>query len=189
MYHTQEEQKYKNLEEIIAERKYEVRIKAIDNTSPEEIAHYGRYTTGDKDYDKALLEESIIRWMSIKEMLEYYKRGKPFSVVNIADTEEIYTTIHQYLLHWKNRVTNSFNIGNAPVDELIQLDSFAGKIHGYACETMKVDQTQSSLVNYFNGFGLGRSYSAAPVENNEPKVRAHNSLAEIFSEAIMGYRR
>jgi hypothetical protein len=189
MYSTQEDKNYCNLEEIIAERKYEIRIKAIDNTSPEEITHYGRYTTGDKEYDKALLEEHITRWMSIKEMVEYYKRGKPFSVVNVSDTEEIYTTIHQYLLHWKNRVTNSVNIGNAPIEELIHLDSFAAKIHGYACETMKVDQTQSSLVNYFNGFGLGRSYNAAPVENREPSVRTHNSLAEIFSEAIMGYRR
>lgn len=189
MYSTEQESLYANLVEIIFERKYEIRIKVIDNLSVEEISHYGRYTTGDKAYDNALLEELITRWMSINEMLEYYKRGKPFRVVNIRDTEEIYATVHQYLLCWENRLKNSVNIGNAPIEDLIDLDSFAGKIHGYACETMKVQRTQSSLMNYFNSVGLGRSNTHEQVHEDKTALKSHNSLAEIFSEAIMGYRK
>lgn len=189
MYTQQQEDQYNTLVDIIFERKYEIRIKVIDNTSVEEVAHYGRYTTGDKDYDKALLEELITRWMSINEMVEYYKRGKPFRVANIKDTEEIYTTIHQYLLCWESRLRNSVNIGNAPIDDLIDLDSFASKIHGYACETMVVQRTQSSLMNYFNSVGLGRGSVYSTVQEPETGVKKHNSLAEIFSEAIMGYRK
>lgn len=188
MYSQEQEAQYSKLVDIIFERKYEIRIKVIDNTSIEEMQHFGRYTTGDKAFDKALLEERITRWLSINEMLEYYKRGKPFSIVNIQNAEEIYTTIHQYLLSWESRIKNSVNIGNAPIDDLIDLDSFAGKIHGYACETMRVQKTQSSLMNYFASVGLGRGSVYTPEEatNNEPKK--HHSLAEIFSEAIMGRR-
>lgn len=189
MYSAEQEAKYAELVDIIFERKYEIRIKAIDNTSVDEISHYGRHTTGDKDYDNALLNELITRWMSINEMVEYYKRGKPFRVVNIKDTEEIYTTVHQYLLCWENRLKNSVNIGNAPIEDLIDLDSFASKVHGYACETMTVQRTQSSLMNYFNSVGLGRGGSYPPVQEDKPALKTHNSLAEIFSEAIMGYRR
>lgn len=188
MYSSQQENEYKRLVDIIFERKYEIRIKVIDNISIEEVSMYGMTTTYDKDYDKALSEELITRWMSINEMVEYFKRGRPFRVANIKDTTEIYEVIHQYLLSWKVRIQNSVNIGNAPVDDLLALDSFATSIHGYACENMTIQKTQSSLVNYFNSIGLGRS--APAVESpKEEQTKRHESLAEIFSEAIMGFRR
>ena len=188
MYSSQQENEYQKLVNIIFERKYEIRIKVIDNISVEEVSFYGMTTTGDTEYDKSLSEELITRWLSVNEMVEYFKRGRPFRVVNIKDTTEIYEVIHQYLLSWKVRLQNSVNIGNAPVDDLIALDSFATSIHGYACENMTVQKTQSSLMNYFNSVGLGRSISQSE-PTKEPGVKRHDSLAEIFSEAIMGFRR
>ncbi len=188
MYTDLQEQEYRKILDVIFERKYEVKIKKIDNMSVEEIELYGMYSTGMGDYDSELNNELIVRWLSINEMVEYFKRGKPFRIVNVKDTEEIYDFIHKYLLSWKERLQNSVNIGNAPVDDLIALDSMATAIHGYACEHMKVQLTQSSLINYFNSVGLGRRQQVTPVSNTTDGVKRHESLAEIFSEAVMGYR-
>lgn len=188
MYPTQQDQEHQKILNIIFDRKYEVRIKKIDNMSVEEIEFYGMYSTGDKEYDDHLNNEIITRWMSINEMVEYYKRGKPFSIFDPKNTEEIYDVVHQYLLHWKNKLQNSLNIGNAPVDDLIALDGMASALHGYACQYMKVQKTQSPLLNYFDSVGLGRGNTDV-VTSQEEGVKRHESLAEIFSEAVMGYRR
>lgn len=188
MYSTQQETEYKNTVDIIFDRKYEVRIKKIDNVSIEEIEFYGMYTTGDKEQDDYLNNELIVRWLSINEMVEYYKRGKPFSIVDPKNTEEIYTVVHKYLLHWKERLVHSLNIGNAPVDDLIALDGMATALHGYACQYMKIQKTQSPLLNYFDSVGLGRG-NATVTTGTDEGVKRHESLAEIFSEAVMGYRR
>lgn len=189
MYTNEQELEHKRILDIIFDRKYEVRIKKIDNMSIEEIEFYGMYSTGDKEYDDHLNNELITRWLSINEMVEYYKRGKSFSIVDPRNTEEIYGVIHQYLHSWKNRMQNSVNIGNAPVDDLIALDAMAAAVHGYACQYMKIDKTQSPLLNYFDNFGLGRKETVAAKSVEDTQVRRHESLAEVFSEAIMGYRR
>lgn len=189
MYTDHQEQEHLKVLNIIFERKYEIRIKKIDNMSIEEIEFYGMYSTGDKDYDQDLNNEIITRWLSIDEMVEYFKRGKPFSIVDAKNTEEIYQVIHQYLLSWKNRLENSVNVGNAPVDDLIALDSMASALHGYACQYMKIERTQSPLLNFFDSVGLGRAAQITKVDNDEGGIKRHSSLAEIFSEAVMGYRR
>ena len=188
MYTDLQEKEYKRILDVIFDRKYEVRIKKIDNMSVEELEFYGMYSTGDRELDNELSNELIVRWLSINEMVEYFKRGKPFRITNVKDTDEIYDFIHQYLLSWKNRLENSVNIGNAPIEDLIALDAMAGSVHGYACEHMKVQKTQSSLMNYFNSMGLGRRADVVPVTPQNDGVRRHESLAEIFSEAIMGHR-
>lgn len=185
---TQQELDHQKILNIIFDRKYEVRIKKIDNMSVEEIEFYGMYSTGDKEYDNELNNEIITRWMSINEMVEYFKRGKPFSIVDPKYTQEIYDVVHQYLLHWKDRLQNSLNIGNAPIDDLIALDSMASSLHGYACQYMKVQKSQSSLMNYFDGFGLGRG-NPETVSGSEEGVKRHESFAEVFSESFMSYRR
>jgi hypothetical protein len=189
MYSDEQEKEHLRILDIIFERKYEIRIKKIDNMSIEEIEFYGMYSTGDKEYDDALNNEIITRWLSINEMVEYFKRGKPFSIVDSKNTEEIYEIIHKYLLSWKNRLENSLNIGNAPVEDLIALDSMASAVHGYACQYMKVQKTQSPLLNFFDSVGLGRAVETINNDTAQPDVKRHNSLAEIFSEAVMGYRK
>jgi len=188
MYTTTQEDEYKKLVDIIFERKYEIRIRMIDNVSIEEVEFYGMYTSGDRELDAELQNELIVRWLSINEMVEYFKRGKPFRVTNSKDTEEIYGIIHQYLQSWKVKLENSVNIGNAPVEDLIALDQMASVLHGYACEHMKIDKTQSSLMNYFASVGLGRKSQMQSTSPQDTEVRRHESLAEIFSEAIMGFR-
>jgi hypothetical protein len=189
MYSDEQEKEHVRILDIIFERKYEIRIKKIDNMSIEEIEFYGMYSTGDKDYDESLNNEIITRWLSINEMVEYFKRGKPFSIVDAKNTEEIYEVIHKYLLSWKSRLENSLNIGNAPVEDLIALDSMASAVHGYACQYMKVQRTQSPLLNFFDSVGLGRAAETIKTNESEGGLKRHNSLAEIFSEAVMGYRR
>lgn len=189
MYSDEQEKEHLRILDIIFDRKYEVRIKKIDNMSVEEIEFYGMYSTGDKDYDQELNNEIIVRWLSINEMVEYYKRGKPFSIVDPKNTEEIYEVTHKYLLSWKDKLQNSVNIGNAPVEDLIALDGMASAIHGYACQYMKIERTQSPLLNFFDSVGLGRAPQITKVDDSEGGVKRHNSLAEIFSEAVMGYRR
>jgi hypothetical protein len=189
MYSDEQEKEHLQILDIIFDRKYEIRIKKIDNVSVEEIEFYGMYSTGDKDYDDSLNNEIITRWMSISEMVEYFKRGKPFSIANPANTQEIYDVIHKYLLSWKARLENSLNVGNAPVDDLIALDGLASAVHGYACQYMKVERTQSPLLNFFDSVGLGRKTEVIESKPNDTGVKRHTSLAEIFSEAVMGYRR
>jgi len=188
MYTQAQDDEYRKLLDIIFERKYEIRIRMIDNVSIEEVEFYGMYTSGDKELDNELQNELIVRWLSINEMVEYFKRGKPFRITHVKDTEEIYGFIHQYLLSWKLKLENSVNIGNAPVDDLIALDQMASLIHGYACEHMKVEKSQSSLMNYFASVGLGRKSQVSHTEPEATQTRRHESLAEIFSEAVMGFR-
>lgn len=171
---------------IIFDRKYIVKIKTIDNLDPEYIREYGRPTTNNPEYDKMLMNELVHVAKTIAEMVVMFKKGVVIRIQTPQECAEIYEVIHEYLQLWQARIQNSINVGVAPMEDLIDMDAFAAKIHAPACEAMTRDKSTSTLMNFLANAGMGRYDGTTEQKDEAP--RQHVSLADSFSQAISGWR-
>ena len=111
---------------------YKVRIPSINLLSRDELEEFGRPTTGDPLYDRAVMSELRLVMIPISKMVEYYKEGAQVRVVDHQDCERIYRAIENHLNAWKDKLTKSMNVGSAPIQDLKDLDEFASIVYPHA---------------------------------------------------------
>lgn len=116
----------------IWENLYMVRVPTLDATSVQFLKAHGTYITGDKRIDRANANSWLTTYLSIAKMVEMFKEGIAISVIYSADTKKIYDAIEAHLLAWKQQLEHGVNIGDAPLDDLIEMDKFAHTVYQYA---------------------------------------------------------
>lgn len=184
---------------------FKCRIPNLQTMSEEYIRFFGMPTTGDPSIDKAMADQWITTMIPISKMVEYSKQGITIKVVKYEDVKTIYSYISLHLQAWKNQIGNGINIGNAPIDDLIDLDAFANIVYDHAKFQFTRDiadsilERQMSTITRFNksnffkpdikvkdsdGDGITR-INSEPVDNF-PK---RESLSDIFKDRKIGYRK
>lgn len=131
----------KEIEELktkIKENLFRVQLKSRDIRTREEIEQYGTYVSGEKSIDDYAGDEVRTIYITIENMIEYYKRGVVIYIPRQEDTDNIYKLIDTYLRTWKSKLEGSFHPGNAPIEDLISYETFAQTMFGVAKYSISV---------------------------------------------------
>jgi hypothetical protein len=116
----------------IFEKLWWCRVPFNASRSVEHIKHFGTPQSGDLDRDRATANELVDRMLTIERMVEYTKTGVHVYVKNRNDCKEIYEAISLHLQGWKKHLESSLNTGDAPLQDLVDLDQFANLVYSHA---------------------------------------------------------
>lgn len=116
----------------IFEKLWWCRVPFNASRSVEHIKHFGTPMSGDPDRDRATANELVDRMLTIERMVEYTKTGVHVYVKNRNDCKEIYEAISLHLQGWKKHLESSLNTGDAPLQDLVDLDQFANVVYSHA---------------------------------------------------------
>jgi len=111
---------------------YKIKAPALSSRTIEDVKRRGVLLTGNRKLDAELVDAFELQNKTIDQMVEYYRRGVPFSIVKVDDTKAIYDVVQEHLLAWKEALATMFNVRNAPLDDLVLMDQFATDIYAYA---------------------------------------------------------
>lgn len=109
-----------------------IRVPIIQVTSELYSRVYGRYITGDKTIDNKNMNEYQTVQATINTMIEHYKKGVMIKVVYDKDTKIIYEYIKNHIEAWISHLNSTLNVGDAPIDDLLEMDRFAKDIYEHA---------------------------------------------------------
>lgn len=116
----------------IWEKKFLCSVRYGDTFTVDRLKNQGIYTSGDIGMDRAMMNAQNRFWLSINDMVEYYKQGVNVGVVNHADTALIYEYISNHIDAFRREIGMSFNLDQIPLDDLIVLDDFATTVYEHA---------------------------------------------------------
>lgn len=146
--------------EAIFSKLYKVKMRSIDTLSIEEQREYGTYVTGNAGLDKASLEAYTWPHITIEKMVDYFKEGIHVYLVNPDDSKAIYEAVCNHTSMWRNQLHMAYNMGEAPLEDLIAMEQFASAIYSRAkFEYIKRPDTTNvvpgTLAHFlYNGSGL-----------------------------------
>jgi len=119
-------------EYYIFDKLWRCRIPFNQSRSVEHIKHFGTPMSGDPERDRATANELVDRMITIARMVEYWKNGVQIYVVNRNECKDIYECISLHLQAWKKHLESSLNVGDAPLQDLVDLDQFANVVYSHA---------------------------------------------------------
>lgn len=176
----------------IWERLFLTSMNYKDSLSTDDIRRFGMPTVGDSTIDADMQNHLIDKYLTIDQMVEFYKQGIPIYVKIHKETKDIYDIISAYLLCWKQNLENGINIGGAPIEDLINLDRFATTVYAHAVEHFTEEFIHSNIINYIGTRKVGRAAFAKKEEvyttATEPEVKQRESLATLFSDRVYSAR-
>ena len=188
----------------IWEWQYKCMVPAFRSRSVNDIARNGVYVTGIKSLDDGLKDDWTKRYLTINQMVDYYITGVPIRVIDVKDTKDIYDTVQIHLVQWLETIRTGMNIKDAPVEELIAMDRFAGSVYPYAkylftpealesALANQISQTQRvTMTNFFSNprpgeVNLSLGYSSSQDQPSGPGER--ESFAERFKGSVESLRK
>lgn len=167
---------------------YRVIIRYVDTLKVDDIKNFGLPTVGDSYLDREMHNQPMQLCITINDMVEYFKRGVMIRLVDNQDAERIYNVVNNYLLAWKDRLEKQINIGDAPMEDLLDLDRFATEVYPTAKTYSTYTGPKFSLFNNLhtgNGAFVSRN---TLIEKTEPpkdnRNEKHDSLAKIFASNL-----
>ena len=178
----------------IWEHLYMVRVPSLDATSVQFIKAHGTYITGNKEIDNAAANDWITTYMPIAKMVELYKEGVTIAVVKYDDTKKIYEAIERHLTAWLQQLNHGLNIGNAPIEDLLEMDKFANTVYAHARHII----TEEAVKDLFH-MSIHKKFKAIPGRiipnfdeqpSDKPKQAGdRESMAEFLKSRITGIKR
>lgn len=186
---------------------YKVRLPYLRSRTEAEMRLYGTTLSGVKAIDNDIINQDMTTWISISDMLEYYKKGVEIKITAVVDTKSIYDTISEYINYWKVKLERGVNLGSAPIEDLIALDEFANLVYDHAKYQFTREVAQSFMArqltsnqfvnasNLFNNraFNMNapRGESGVTVLNPESpsEIEDRESLGSFFKARLSGLRR
>lgn len=143
----------------------------IDKNMPAEVP-----TTTDGEMDRLLQMQPANFWLNVAQMAELCHSGYPVDLVVYEDSLKVYTYVQNHLECAMKALVNSINTVEAPLDDLMILDEFAGRVFAHARYLMgKTDLTPVSMISGLNITGLGENsiFKAVGNKSLDPaKVKA-----------------
>ena len=163
--------------------RYLVKVRAYQIHSLDSVRQYGVRTSGDADMDKAASQDIIVVGWSINHMVEAFKLGKSFSLVEPKDAEKIYLAITAHLNRWAEIVTHSFNHITPPQEDLDLLDELAHKLYPMATR----NKPQKSMHIGFGKFNAGEIKNPEQEKQTNtgalPPLVGYSSMANFFRQS------
>lgn len=159
--------------------KFLCRFPELQTRSVEHIKFFGTPTTNDPGIDRELANQWITSFININDMVEFNKKGIPIKVVKYEDVKKIYEFISQHIHAWKIQLSNGLNIGDAPIDDLIDLDNFANVVYDHAKHQF-TRETADSL--FARGLANVVRYNKTNFFKPEVKITLDEGITKINAE-------
>lgn len=187
---------------------YKVRIPYLLSRDPDDIKRFGTRISGVKEVDESRHGDWFTTMLNVSTMIDYYKNFVPIKVVYEKDVKEIYDSISNHIHHWKLRLQNGINIGDAPIDDLITMDKFANVIYEHAKYQFTEDIAESFMIqslnsvtkvnasNFFNPKVMSDLQNNSSVDgvtrinhSDEDTLPERESLGDFFKTRLINLRR
>lgn len=179
----------------IWENLYMVRLPSLDATSVDFLKAHGTYITGNKRIDSANANNWLTTYLTIAKMVELHKEGVTISVLNPDDTKRIYDAIEAHLLAWRHELEYGVNIGNAPMQDLMDMDKFANTVYQHAKYHITPEFMDSlfarKIEEKFKSTTRKMLKPLIAEENKEPKATLERStqISDFLKGRVFGNRR
>lgn len=129
----------------IFKRLFLVRTPNLASLDEDYIRRYGVPVTGIEDIDRQWADELVWRYLTINDMIEYYRKGVDIYVQDRKDTKIIYDLIYAHLESFSEFIGHSINATNVPMDDLEDLAAFASLIYPYAKQQPSFQKLRENL--------------------------------------------
>lgn len=178
--------------------RFRCKMRYADTISLEDLRRFGIPTSGDRARDRDMMDSRVDRYLSINEMVEYFRQGIEIGVCADKDTKKIYEYISDHLEAMKEEVRRSFSTAHLPVDDLILMDQFANSVYENAKYHFTREDADSLIAQCMNNIvsftpeNILGVEKAAPVavaeENEEDKLPKRTGLAQYFQQVARSNR-
>lgn len=151
---------------------YRVLIPAGLIRSVESQQHRPELLSGDKNIDQMQMKALTPVYVTINDMVEYFREGINVRLTDDKDAVKIFDALMDHVGCWKDAMVKMLNIGDTPVDDLILMEEFAISIYDIAKFRIYEDKRGQLIQRMNKGFrhfgGLqrttvGSGTRAAPV--------------------------
>ena len=174
---------------------FKCRVPFMLSRSPEDIKFYGVRQSGEPTRDAQSKNELIIRYLTISQMVDLWRKGVPVYVMQRDDTKIIYDLISAHLEVWKNYVLTSLTPKAAPIEDLIDLDRFASTVYEHAKfhfdDTFQKSAIEKGVAGQFTftrGNLFKRKVETVETENGLERVYPQRkSMADIFIDTPINF--
>lgn len=166
-----------------------ISVNQLDITTVDYIEQLGFVDSGDPGINREIANECIQTQASIATMVDYFRKGISFHIVNSEDTVVIYEYIQHHLERFARKMSGNqrLNRNAYPIEDLLALEQLADKVYGHAkfLET-GVDERgffekmleRAGLTGFYSGSGEMSEDEIADL----PENRERESFADIFKK-------
>lgn len=116
----------------IFKRRWMVRVPRLHMQTEEEIRTFGTPYTGDSDHDRSMQNEQINCMKTINDLLELFRKGVQFTIVDTVNTKAMHEVIQNYLAAWRREMEVGMYFTHVPREDLMDLDSLDRAIYQHA---------------------------------------------------------
>jgi len=88
--------------------------------------------TGDRRIDDMQVKALTPIYVTIDDMVEYFREGTEVRLTNDLDAVKIFDALMDHVGCWKSALQTVLNVGDAPVEDLILMEEFAVSIYDIA---------------------------------------------------------
>jgi len=188
------------------------RVPLLESMSIEQLRKTGVRISGNRVDDRNIKNEWLTTYLPISKMVDYHREGTLIKIVNQSDLPIIYDFISKHLAAWKQQLEYGINIGDAPIDDLVAMDTFATSIYEHAVHQFTRGHADSLMArhmasltsmtrqNFFKQDSLNKYLGTEGVsvddngnvhinDKEEESLPERESMGEFFKDRMIGYRR
>lgn len=136
--------------------RYNAQISKVHLFSEKEIAQYGTVSTGNKDVDKAMANETVVARLTAPEMAEFLDDSVNFKLVNTKDSVEIFRHLMELLREWEVRASEELQSIEVPLEALVKLEKLAAHMYQSAKFWIAKGEYGNDLMHRLSMFGSRR---------------------------------
>lgn len=168
---------------------YRVRVPQLALRTEDDMRFFGTRITGDAGIDREMANQLIDIMIPIAKMVEHHSNGVTVRVVFESDVKKIYDAIQAHIEAWGKNIQNNYNIGNVPVQDLINMNAFADTIFGHAKVHYMNNDSGSDFFRYLDTMSHARNRQPdAGAMSTEEQVKRLNEVTrpdfgDVFAKA------
>jgi hypothetical protein len=161
-------------------KRWQCNVKRIDLIPEQELRTRGTFTYGNPMQDRDMINEWVLTYQSINEMVELYRRGVVIRFPKRKEAITIYELVNEHLLLWIDYLKWS-GMYNAPYNDLVEMDEFACDLHAQVKFDLKnsidksIFQERISAITEFS-----RNRLIARSRTNQGRVLTDEELEQIY---------
>jgi len=173
--------------------RYQCFVRKLDLIPEGEIRNRGIFTYGNQAQDRDMINERILTYQTVDEMVELSRRGVTITWPKRKDAIKIYELINEHILLWVDYLRWS-GMYNAPYDDLIEMDEFACSLHAMVKFDLSssIDKTifnerintltafSRSRLNARSAINIGRALTDEELDKAFPKRDSFGELLRQF---------
>lgn len=171
---------------------YKCRFSYLQSRTVEDIKNTGVVITGIKEIDKDIDNQLITTYLTIEQMVNYFKEGVSIRLTSQSDIKIIYAAIDEYLESWKSQLTYGVNIGAAPFEYLMAMDRFANSIYEHAKYHFTEDAISSIMARHLSeisGLNNNTFFRQTPVSSHKTEEHVdRESLGHFLENRMINFR-